>query len=90
MAAEALHEFPDDPELLQWQSLAGQGVKRSAESNALLKEGRDLCAARNCQDGLEFLRKAERLEPRNYAARLWARTAQLLRSCFTLSVGREA
>jgi serine/threonine-protein kinase len=69
VAAEALREFPDDRALLEWQSLAEQGVQRSAESNALLKEGRDLCAALIYQDGLELLRKAQRLDPRNYTAR---------------------
>ena len=69
VVSEALREFPDDRELLQLQSLAEEGVKRGAEANALLKEGQELCAARNFQDGLEALRKAERLDPRNYIAR---------------------
>jgi tetratricopeptide (TPR) repeat protein len=61
VVSEALREFPDDRELLQLQSQAEEGVKRGAEANALLKEGQELCAARNYQDGLEALRKAERL-----------------------------
>ncbi len=69
VVAEALHEFPDDRELIQLQSVAEQGVKRSAEAAALLKQGQDSCLAHNYSDGLEFLRKAERLDPRNYTAR---------------------
>ena len=38
---EALREFPDDPDLFELQSQAEQGVKRRAESDALLKEGRE-------------------------------------------------
>jgi hypothetical protein len=67
--AEALKEFPDDRELLRLRLLAEQGVERNAEVNALLKGGQELCAAKNYKDGLEFLRKAERHEPRNYSAR---------------------
>ncbi len=69
VAAEALREFPDDRELLDWQSLAEQGVTRNTQSHALLQEGQELCAAHNYQEGLDRLRQAERLEPRNYKAR---------------------
>ena len=62
---EALVEFPGDKELEGLESLADQGVRRSAEANVLLAQGRELCTARNFPDGLEALRKAERLDPRN-------------------------
>jgi eukaryotic-like serine/threonine-protein kinase len=66
---EALAEFPGDKELLNLTSLATQGVQRSAEALLLLKEGQDLCATQRVAEGLESLRKAERLDPRNATAR---------------------
>ena len=66
---EALEVFPTDNDLLHRHSLAQQGVARNSEANALLKQGQDLCAARNFQEGLNSLRKAEQLDPRNRSAR---------------------
>jgi len=66
---EALTEFPGDKEFLNLTSLATQGVQRSAEAQLLLKEGQDLCATQRVAEGLESLRKAERLDPRNATAR---------------------
>jgi serine/threonine-protein kinase len=66
---EALAEFPDDKELQGLGALAEQGVKRSSEADVLLKQGRELCAAKNFDAGIEALRKAERLDPRNAIAR---------------------
>jgi serine/threonine protein kinase/outer membrane protein assembly factor BamD (BamD/ComL family) len=66
---EALIEFPGDKELLNLASLAGQGVQRSAEALLLLEEGQDRCATGQVEAGLESLRKAERLDPRNATAR---------------------
>jgi tetratricopeptide (TPR) repeat protein len=66
---EALIEYPGDKELLNLVSLAGQGVQRSAEALLLLKEGQDLSATGQVQAGLESLRKAGRLDPRNATAR---------------------
>ena len=67
--SEAEAAFPADSDLLQRKALAEQGVARNAEATVLLKEGQDFCAARNFQDGLASLRKAERLDPRNRLAR---------------------
>ena len=67
--AEALTEFPEDRELVQLQSLAEQNMQRSAEAALLLKQGQDFCAARNYEDGLIALRRAEKLDPRNRTAR---------------------
>ena len=66
---EALIEFPGDKELLNLASLASQGVQRSAEALLLLKEGQERCAAGQIEAGLQSLRKAERLDPRNAIAR---------------------
>jgi len=66
---EALNNFPNDKELEGLGSLAEQGVRRSAEAGVLLAQGRELCAAKNYAEGLEALRRAERLDPRNAAAR---------------------
>jgi len=67
--SEALASFPADSDLLHRQTLAEQGVARNAEATSLLKEGQDFCAAHNYQDGLNSLRKAEQLDPRNRSAR---------------------
>jgi serine/threonine-protein kinase len=66
---EALEAFPTDNDLLHRHTLAQQGVARNSEANALLKQGQELCAARNFQEGLNSLRKAEQLDPRNRSAR---------------------
>jgi serine/threonine protein kinase len=68
-SSEALAGFPGDADLINLRSVSEQGVKRGAEAAVLLKEGQDLCAARNYQEGLVSLRKAERLDPRNRLAR---------------------
>ena len=54
----ALNEFEGDKELQQLESLAQQGIKRSAEANVLLTEGQQLCSAKNYTEGLVALRKA--------------------------------
>jgi len=69
LAPDALAAFPADEELLHRQALAEQGAARNGEANALLKQGQDLCAAHNYQEGLSFLRKAEQTDPRNRLAR---------------------
>ena len=66
---EALIEFPGDKELLNLASLASQGIQRSAEALLLLQEGQERCAAGQIEAGLQSLRKAERLDPRNATAR---------------------
>lgn len=66
---EALAVFPTDNELQDREILAQRGTARNAEANSLLKQGQDLCAAHNYQEGLTSLRKAEQLDPRNRLAR---------------------
>ena len=65
IAREALLEFPDDRELQGLEKLAEQSIKRSAEATLLLERGQALCAERKYTEGLEALRKAERLDERN-------------------------
>ena len=67
---EGLLDFPNDKELEGLESLAEQGIRRSGEANILLAQGRELCAARNHAEGVEALRKAERLDPRNTTTRV--------------------
>ncbi len=62
---EALLEFPDDKELQGLESLAEQGIKRSSDADSLLTEGKTLFAQRKYEEGLQTLRKAERLDERN-------------------------
>ena len=62
---EALVEFPNDKELEGLVQLAEQGIRRSAEAGVLLAKGNEFCAAKNYTEGLEALRNAERLDPRN-------------------------
>jgi serine/threonine protein kinase len=65
---QALGEFPHDKELEGLASLAEQGIRRSTEANLLLAQGAKHCQAKNYSAGLDALRKAERLDPRNTAA----------------------
>jgi len=62
---EALVEFPDDKELQGLESLAGQAIKRSSDAGVLLEQGQALCVERKYDEGLDALRKAERLDERN-------------------------
>jgi tetratricopeptide (TPR) repeat protein len=64
---EALQQFPDDPELNGLHRLAEQGIRRNAEANVLLRQGQELCAEQQYEEGLDALRKAERLDPPNTA-----------------------
>lgn len=66
---QALAEFPDDQELRGLDSLAEQALRRSDEAAALLQEGQKLIAANRFDQGIQILRKAERLDERNPAAR---------------------
>ncbi len=66
---QALLEFPDDQELQGLDALAEQGMKRSAEAATLLREGQALLAEKKYEEGLDALRKADRLDERNPAVR---------------------
>ncbi len=63
--AEALLEFSNDKELQGLQSLTEQAIKRSGEATSCLRDGQALCAAKNYDEGIKALRKAERLDERN-------------------------
>ena len=66
---DALAEFPDDPELSDLGKLAHQENERIKEAQALLEQGRDLCAQRNYEEGIAKLRGAFQLDERNPALR---------------------
>ncbi len=66
---QALTEFPNDQELRGLDALAEQALKRNTEAAALLQQGQNLIAANRFEDGIKILRKAERLDERNPAAR---------------------
>ncbi len=62
---EALLEFPDDAELTELQKLAGQGIERAAEAQALLAKGQELCTQGRIDEGIECLRRARQLDDRS-------------------------
>ncbi len=69
LVKQALAEFPNDQELRGLDSLAEQALRRSDEAATLLREGRRLIQENRFEDGIQVLRKAERLDERNPAAR---------------------
>ena len=68
-AQHALSEFPEDGELTRLQKLAELAQKKSQEAHALLEEGQQLCAGKNCAAGIEKLRQALHLDEKNHAVR---------------------
>ncbi|MGH9694136.1 MAG: hypothetical protein ACRD5Z_08350, partial [Bryobacteraceae bacterium] len=68
-AQHALSEFPEDGELTRLQKLAEMAQKKSQEAHALLEEGQQLCAGKNCAAGIEKLRQAMHLDEKNHAVR---------------------
>ena len=66
---QALAEFPDDQELRGLDSLAEQALRRNIEAQALLQNGQQLIADNRFDEGIDVLRKAERLDERNSTAR---------------------
>ncbi len=79
-ANQALEEFPEDKELQGLISLAEQGIKRSEEARAVLAEGQALLANAKYDEGLEALRKADRLDERNPVVRAALLSALLQRA----------
>ena len=58
-------EFPEDAELAALRTLAHQASERAAEAQQLLAQGRELCAQNKFQEGVDYLRRAQRLDERN-------------------------
>src|SRR5262249_29986708 len=58
-------EFPDDAELAALKTLARQASEKAAEAQQLLAQGRELCAQNKFQEGVDYLRRAQRLDERN-------------------------
>ena len=65
----AAAEFPSDPELMELDKLAQDGVKRKAEAHRLMTEGQDQIAQQKAADGLKLLRAAYELDENNSLAR---------------------
>ena len=83
--ADALLEFPNDKELQGLQSLTEQATKRSDEATNYLRQGQALCTAKDYEEGIKALRKAERLDERNGVIRS-ALVAALLQQARELMV----
>jgi len=69
MVRDALTEFPEDAELSDLGKLAERENERIKEAQALLEQGRELCAKRSYQEGVAKLRAAFQLDERNPALR---------------------
>ncbi len=78
VARQALLEFGGDEELQGLRALSEGNIKRSAEAGTLMREAQELIASGKGEEGLEALRKAERLDGRNPAVRA-ALTAAILK-----------
>lgn len=75
---QALLEFSGDEELQGLGSAIEGSLKRSAEAGTLVREGQELLSKQRFEEGLEALRKAERLDEHNPAVRA-ALTAAVLK-----------
>ena len=58
-------EFPQDSELGDLERLVSQGVARASEARDLLAQGQALCAAKQVEEGIEVLTRAQQLDDRN-------------------------
>ena len=58
-------EFPQDSELGELERLVSQGVARASEARDLLAQGQALCAAKQVEEGIEVLTRAQQLDDRN-------------------------
>ena len=58
----AAAEFPNDPELMELEKLAQDGIKRKIEAHRLMTEGQELCARQKPADGIKLLREAYELD----------------------------
>ena len=58
-------EFPQDSELGELERLVSQGVTRASEALDLLAQGQALCAAKQFEEGMEVLTRAQQLDDRN-------------------------
>jgi len=58
-------EFPQDSELGELERLVSQGAARASEARDLLSQGQALCAAKQVEEGIEVLTRAQQLDDRN-------------------------
>lgn len=61
----ALHEFPEDGELVRLREQADQGIQRGARAEALLEEAQELSRSRNFSGAIEKLREARQADEKN-------------------------
>ncbi|HWP85309.1 MAG TPA: PEGA domain-containing protein, partial [Terriglobia bacterium] len=80
---KALAEFPDHPDFLELEEQVTHARDRSIQAYQLMEEGRQLCAEGNLKEGVQVLRDACALDPRNAAVRA-ALMDNLL--CYSLAV----
>ena len=62
LLAVGMKEFREDPELAALNALALSGIKTIEEADTLLRQGSELCANGNFEDGLGALRRAHSLD----------------------------
>jgi serine/threonine protein kinase len=58
-------EFPQDSELGELERLVSQGAARASEARDFLAQGQALCAAKQVEEGIEVLTRAQQLDDRN-------------------------
>ena len=66
---DAKKEFPGEAELAALETLARQISQRTAQAQALLVRGRELCSQQRFQEDIDHLRRAQQLDERNPAIR---------------------
>lgn len=69
LIADALTEFPNDPELLALKRNAENGLMRGENADKKLVEGRDLLNKGQADEGFAALRQAMQLNPNSQSAR---------------------
>jgi eukaryotic-like serine/threonine-protein kinase len=62
---QAKTEFPNDPEMVELEKLANDGVRRSTEAHRLMAEGQELCGQNRAGEGIKLLRDAYDLDEHN-------------------------
>jgi serine/threonine-protein kinase len=65
----ALQEYPEDSELLALQKLTSQGVERKSEAQRALTEANGLFERGDFEAGMNALKRAQQLDPRESAIR---------------------
>jgi len=69
LIADAIQEFPNDPELLTLEKAVRQGLERAADSQRLVEEGRAAWRDGKYDEGLRLFRQANEKDPASATAR---------------------